>query len=154
MTDTQQVDIDPAAIVQAQAELDGMIAVLANLLSNASGVPAGVTVRLDPADGVFRMLADGSIEASNDIVIELNGQQARITQAEMASVQVSGGDAMALIRARLDTIGAGPLSDAQLIRALLAKLGGEATFTAEDMAAARKPSTLQYDGATIKLITA
>lgn len=144
-----------SAVLDAQTQLDELIASMVQVLASTEGVPAGTRVFADPENIHVRMMADGAIAHTNDIVLELGGLQSRITSADIEALMESGGSVGALLMSRLSQIGAAnPMNDAQLIRALLAKLDGEVEFTLEDVGAARKPSTLQYDGLKIKLVRA
>lgn len=154
MTDTATEDrFDKVTIDAAQAELESTVEALSRLISEGTGIPKGVRVSADPAEVVIRMTADGSLGHGNDIILELDGVEARISPTDLDALMESNGSLQQLIMSRLGRIGAvNPLTDAQLIRALLAKLDGSVELTLDEVSAARKPSTIQYDGLKLTLV--
>ena len=92
---------------------------------------------------------------TNDYRFSLGAASVLITAVEINALMQGGGDFRTLLMSRLETIGAyTSLTDAQLIRALLARLGGEVTLNDNDMRTGRRGDALQFDGLTIKLIPA
>lgn len=151
MTDTNTV---PSAdiVEEAKAAHDLMMAGIAALL-NADGFAKGLTVESSPAETNVVMDAKGDVVVTNDFLFRLGDRSVAITSVEVAALMDGGGQFVTLLLSRLERIDAYvALTDAQLIRALLARLGGEVTLTRDEVAASRAPSSLQFDGLTVKLL--
>lgn len=142
--------ISADSIAEMQRDLDQSIEGIRQIIANSTGLPAGLAIALDPPEVAARMLADGSLDASNEFVLSLAGAEARFS---IGDVVEHGGDINAVITAKLVELGAMlPLTDRQLINALLARIGGAVELTLEEVAAAQRPSTLQFDGLKISLL--
>lgn len=134
-TDGQPATISQASLDQMQADLDASLAGIVAIIANSTGLPAGITVRLDPAEVMGRILADGTLDASNEFVLTYGDTEGRFGIGDVVG---TGGDINAVITATLVKMGAMlPLSDRQLINALLSRLGGSVELTLEEVAAAQ-----------------
>ena len=153
MTDTAQT-FDPIENAKAMF-LDSLESIRIMIASPHSPVSSAVVVSAAPEEINAVTTDDGGVVVTNDYRFSLGDAFVLITAVEINALMQGGGDFRTLLMARLETIGAyTSLTDAQLIRALLARLGGEITLTAADMQAGRRGDALQFDGLTIKLIPA
>lgn len=151
MTDTNTV---PSAdiVEEAKAAHALMMGGIQRLL-NQNGFAKGLTVESSPAETNVIMDATGGVVVTNDFLFRLGDRSVTITSVEVAALMDGGGQFATLLLSRLERIDAYiALTDAQIIRALLARLGGEVTLTRDEVVASREPSSIQSDGLTLKLL--
>lgn len=151
MTDTNTVPTDDI-VEEAKAAHALMMGGIEAMLT-MDGFAKGLTVESVPAEINVVMDATGGVVVTNDFLFRLGDRSVTITSVEVTALMDGGGHFPTLLLNRLETIdGYVALTDAQIIRALLARLGGEVTLTRDEVAASRAPSSIQSDGLTLKLL--
>ena len=143
-------------VERVKAQWASMLSAIQGHIQNPlSPFDSRIVVTCRPEEVQTSMDAAGDITVTNDIVFTLDGAEQSISADTISDVMDGGGSFNELMASRLAQLGGYvALTDAVLIRVLLARLGGEVVMTPDDVAKARAPSSIQIDGLKIKLIPA
>lgn len=151
MTDTNIVPT-PDIVEEAKADFNIMLDGIRHLMTQG-GFAKGLTIEPVPAEINVAMDAQGGAVITNDFLFSLGDRSVTITAVEVSALMDGGGEFVTLLLSRLEKIdGYLAMNDAQIIRALLARLGGEVTLTRDEVVASRAASSVQFDGLTLKLL--